>query len=400
VLKGKGMYVQKLIHSLLISSLLISLPILAQTENEPRPGEYKEAGIFAQDNELASSELNGSYIFLIYVSKGATGLIYDVEFPKVDVNKADQAPEENMVSHRSLLARLNKKGYDKVTGAGEFKIFNGTVTEINNRAGTFRHTNMKANETVLASFGLKVSEQTKLINYDLIFETDTYKRALALYRTLLKKFPSFSDPELVDYSRLVDAAKVLDSSDGDELIKYVMRVETSGTSRTLTLPTYSDTSMLDKILNDMEKVINVDMEQQLRSYIKNVYLDGAVKSDDMDVLSDAVIKKVCARTQIEREDIELFVTEKEFFKYLLSRARDTQDSKLKHRRLYQIVMIKAFFMSSMVSIKDPDRTILFVGVQNLMNELEPKIQKLNYNVGNLEYGKIDKIQDVRVRVIK
>jgi hypothetical protein len=393
VLKGKRMYVPKLMHSILVSAFLISLPIFAQ--NEPRAGEYKEAGIFAQENELSSSELNGTYIYLIYLNNGAAELIYDQEYPNLDINS-----KENVVSHRSLLARLNKKVYDKVIGAGEFKIIKGTVTEINNRAGTFPHTDIVSNKETLAGFGLNVSEQTKLIDYDVIFKTNTYKKALVLYKELLKKFPSSSDPELVDYARLAKASSVLNDEDGDEFLKYVMRVETSGTSRTLTLTSYSDITKLDKILSSMEKVIDADLEKELKSYIKDVYLGGAVQSEDMDVLSEAVIKKVCSKTEIEKEDIELFVTEKEFFKYLLSRARDSEDGKLKHRRLYQIVMIKAFFMSSMVSMKDPDRIALFVGVQSLMSELDPTIQKMCYNVGNLEYEKTVKLQDVRIKAIK
>lgn len=141
----------------------ISQPATLEKFQQPTgPHELKRAGVLpTRPNELTHLP-DGSYLYLM-TSKGQ--FIYSERTPDLSV-----PPEGlHLATHRSLLAKLTEINQSEphVIAAGEIKIHNSRVSEVNNRSGTFRGRKEHLHYAIkiLINQGLKIEPGTEVLDF-------------------------------------------------------------------------------------------------------------------------------------------------------------------------------------------------------------------------------------------
>lgn len=200
--------------------------------------ELKSSGFFlVRKNDLADVK-DGDYLFLID-SRGRK--IYSLRTPDLRPDREGR----HLATHRSLETRLRQlDGIDfEIVAAGEFRVRNGRVSELNNRSGTYRgdKASLEYSESALGAHGLQVEKGTKRRDFatetpdlshlsalqasELTMKyagTPEFERVTRLSRRLAERYPHPEIPGHFDMDRVVkyiqvELERVIETGTNDEV---------------------------------------------------------------------------------------------------------------------------------------------------------------------------------------
>lgn len=148
-----------------------------------RAGEKDIAGVILEQHQKFPNELvDGVYV---YLTDSHGRAVYSPRVPNLNDLK------NPLATHRSLTNKL-KLAYPnehfEILSAGEFEVSIGKVSQINNKAGTYRGKleNLEHAERLLSQRGLKIEEGTVKVDYSTAFVSGSHTTELNEAQLLMR----------------------------------------------------------------------------------------------------------------------------------------------------------------------------------------------------------------------
>lgn len=234
-------------------------------------GEYSARGTILKNNEMFPKLEEGVTVYILYMYQGRIEPIYSSEVPDLNVDPNGDV----LVTHRSLITQLEKQGYDGVLAAGEIKVLNGYVSEINNRSNTFpgQRNNLDLAVVFLKNKGVEIGSDARFTDYSnpesvkILHSTSVqrakflvklhnnpyYIKIKELQKKIADKYPHEGIPGGVDYNFLYSVLP----PEYYEVINVCSLLETEGAMVFVESElNKEDSSRLDDVISQMEKLAN------------------------------------------------------------------------------------------------------------------------------------------------
>lgn len=182
--------------------------------------ELLRTGKFATNAEELAFLADGNYLYCIDSHKR---IVYSPRTLRESVSTDAQY----LVTHRSLYSFIThtQSAEPDIIAAGEFRIINGRVSQVNNKSGTFKgnQTHLAFAVSFLKTVGLKIEANTDqkdaaeargnyghinemmAAKFEILYrDTPEYREIMAFHKRLAALFPDPKTPGLYDLEKLLD----------------------------------------------------------------------------------------------------------------------------------------------------------------------------------------------------